>query len=190
MNTDEPAIEKSAEQHIDNSNNDKQVYGDNGGSPTAQPTKEEPKKEEKQQPIEPKKEEVTPQETKKAEETPNEDENDDNDNVKEQEEKVKAENEKQEATSAPKESFESIVDNLRCIDSSETYGGYPIENMFASNSDYWCSASAQNVYLVFDCKNSKISTWQMVCVHMIYLQSIVNQHTTLKHRQWVMIVAK
>merc|ERR1712228_1062957 len=57
--------------------------------------------------------------------------------------------------------YKPIADNLRCIDSSKTYSGYPIENMFADNSDYWCSQDAENVFLIFDCKNSKVSTWQM-----------------------------
>eukprot|EP01084_Bolivina_argentea_P174839 302830_1 len=54
-----------------------------------------------------------------------------------------------------------IRDDIKCIDNSKTYDGYPLDNMYITDSNYWCSEDGNDVYLTFDTKNAKISTWKM-----------------------------
>ena len=60
-----------------------------------------------------------------------------------------------------------LSEGIKCIDSSASYKGYPIENMYnlgTANENYWCSLDDKEVYLTFDCGEIKISQFHMVCI--------------------------
>eukprot|EP01084_Bolivina_argentea_P174843 302834_1 len=55
----------------------------------------------------------------------------------------------------------NIRDDIKCVKTSPTYAGYPINNIYVSDENYWSSESATDVYLIFDTKNAKIKKWMM-----------------------------
>ena len=70
------------------------------------------------------------------------------------------------------EAMREISAAIPCVDSSKVYAGYPVENMYAATSGYYCSADGTDVYLTFDCGQTKISRWHFVCFFFMISVSV------------------
>eukprot|EP01083_Nonionella_stella_P278136 945736_1 len=57
--------------------------------------------------------------------------------------------------------YQDITAGITCIDTDKTFG-HPVSNMYCDDSSYWASTLGNDGWMLFDCRNIKISLWQMV----------------------------